>query len=93
VFDRYRGTDPVLRRKELRHDFVFHMTDWIDDLHELKSLYDNPQAYTREQAASIVYRFFMHALSHLKAGERILFDPEERCDPFADQYADATPAS
>jgi hypothetical protein len=86
VFDRYRGADKLLHRREYRRDFVFHMTDWLGDLRELNDLYDHPENYTKDESCAVIYRFFMHAMSHLKAAERILFDRDEQCDPFAALY-------
>lgn len=86
MFDRYRRSDELLHRKEYRRDFVFHMTDWLRNLDELNGLYAYPEKHTRDEACAVVYRFFMHAMSHLKAAERILFDQEEQCDPFGDLY-------
>jgi hypothetical protein len=62
-----------------QHDFVFHMTDWIDDLDALSELYDHPERFDKAQAASIVAGFLYHALWHVRAAARLLlqFEPED----------------
>jgi hypothetical protein len=86
VFDFWRGSSKLLRRKEYRLDFVFHMTDWLNDLDRLHHLYEDPKKYTDDEANNIVFGFLIHAMSHLKAAERILLDKDEQCDPFAKYY-------
>ena len=86
VFDFWRRSHKLLHRKAYRQDFVIHMTDWLNDLSRLNDLYAHPESYTKDEACDVVFGFFIHAMSHLKAAERILLDKQEQCDPFAPYY-------
>jgi hypothetical protein len=74
VFAFWRESHKLLHRKEYRRDFVFHMTDWLNDLEKLNGLFAHPNHFTKKEAAQIVFGFFIHALPHLKAASRILLD-------------------
>jgi hypothetical protein len=64
-----------------QHDFVFHMTDWQDDLQRLTDLFKNPDKYDEETASTLVIGFLYHVVPHLNAAGRLLLD--EIGDPFS----------
>ncbi len=66
----------------LRFDFIFHMTDWLDDLGRLNQVVSSPQARTTEEASGALMGFLIHAIPHLKAAGRILVGPPH--DAFED---------
>ena len=66
---------------EQREDFCFHMLDWREDLERLASLYQNPERFSEEEAASVVYGFLIHAVPHLMEAGRIL-EGQEIANPF-----------
>jgi hypothetical protein len=68
-----------------RHDFVFHMTDWLTDLREYADIVRHPEEYKKDAAAEMIIGFLYHVVPHLNAAGRLLLD--EIKDPFADQPA------
>jgi hypothetical protein len=81
VYDAYRKVDDPALNQACRQDFVFHMTDWLSDLHDLNRLYDRPSSATAKEAESIVYGFLIHAVPHLMAAGRLL-EGKELTHPF-----------
>jgi hypothetical protein len=67
----------------MKKDFVFHMTDWEEDLRRLQNLMDNPERLSKKEASEVVAGFLYHATSHIKAAASLLldFDPIEFADP------------
>jgi len=63
-----------------KHDFYFHMTDWISDLEDLAALYKDPTTFDRKQSRQVIFGFLVHAVGHLNAASRLLLG--EVCDPF-----------
>src|SRR5437773_7858330 len=61
-------------------DYVFHMTDWLDDLQNLTRLYENPEKQDLEAASTAIIGFLYHVVPHLNAAGRLLLD--EIVDPF-----------
>ena len=78
VFDSFQ--DVGNSHDQRREEFVFHMTDWQDDLRELAELYQHPTIFSREQACKSVSAFLYHAVGHLSAASRLLVD--QVSDPF-----------
>jgi hypothetical protein len=64
-----------------KHDFVFHMTDWLGDLEQLTDLFNQPDQQDEESASAHVIRFLYHVIPHLNAAGRLLLD--EVGDPFS----------
>jgi hypothetical protein len=64
-----------------RHDFIFHMTDWRDDLERLADLFKHPEQQEEGSASVFLIGFFYHVIPHLNAAGRLLLD--EIGDPFA----------
>src|SRR5439155_8797625 len=83
VFDLMRGDERKAGDQDAykthRLDFVFHMTDWLKDLEELRELYEHPEKNTPEEASTRVIGFLVHVLPHLNAAGRLLLD--EVSDP------------
>ena len=80
VYNRYQKLDDPETNRTARRDFVFHMTDWIEDLEQLAALYDHPAKFDKATAGDVVFGFLIHALGHLLAASRLLQDSV--CDPF-----------
>jgi hypothetical protein len=59
------GTKPTTK------DFVFHMTDWEDDLRLLAALYAAPDEYDADAWRRGVGGFLLHAVGHLLAAARL----------------------
>ena len=72
VFGELREEDqPGFEKK--REEFVFHMTDWLDDLDDLIALFRSENA-TKEAAARQIVGFLYHVPPHLNAAGRLLLD-------------------
>jgi hypothetical protein len=69
---------------ELRQDFVFHMTDWLNDLSKLYEMYQHPEKVRLDDASLGVMGFLYHVIPHLSAAGRLLLD--EIPDAFEDSY-------
>ncbi len=76
VYRAYQGLDDPAADRQSRKDFVFHMTDWADDLQRLALLYREPEKFTRVQAESTVAGFLYHVIPHLVEAGRLLLDYE-----------------
>jgi len=55
-----------------RYDFVFHMTDWLNDLDGLSRLYASPKTQDVDEATLFVIGFLYHVIPHLTAAGRLL---------------------
>lgn len=73
---------PPAEYERRRHDFVFHMLDWKDDLEQLARCYRDPNGHDEESASALVIGFLVHVLPHLSEAGRLLLDGVE--NPFAD---------
>jgi hypothetical protein len=82
MFDRKRRFADVEDYERKRHEFVFHMIDWEDDLRELYKLYDRPLEH-EARASEIVTGYLIHTTSHLNAAGRLLLDDVP--DPFKER--------
>jgi hypothetical protein len=76
-----RGTLDPAEYERRRHDFIFHMTDWSDDLERLADLFKHPEQQEEESASVFLIGFLYHVIPHLNAAGRLLLD--EVGDPFA----------
>jgi hypothetical protein len=72
VYDAYQKLDDRALNSLCRQDFIFHMTDWLQDLQRLSSLYDHPEETGRDEAEDAVFGFLIHAVPHLMAASRLL---------------------
>lgn len=72
------------RRKD---DFVFHMTDWVDNLEELQRLFANPGLLSLDQSTSALIGFLTHVIPHLNTAGDLLLDHVPNC--FAESTAGA----
>jgi hypothetical protein len=58
--------------KDLRtRDFVFHMTDWYDDLIKLAKVMEHPEGKNNDQWRDAVCGFLVHVSGHLLAAAKI----------------------
>lgn len=72
-----------------KRDFVFHMTDWMDDLERLRSLLKNPQAFGTDSASLLIFSCLIHIIPHLNAAGRLLMG--EVPDTFVDHGTERHP--
>jgi len=88
VFDEMRDgvkkRVPVDEYERLKEEFVFHMSDWRDDLGRLEVLFRDPERDPAD-AARDVAGFLYHVVPHLNAAARLLLDGV--ADPFSAQTA------
>ena len=81
IYNRYQKRDDSAANAEAREDFVFHMTDWIDDLNRLATIFAHPAEVEKKFAGDAVYGFLIHAVAHLNEAYRLLEGCEVR-NPF-----------
>jgi hypothetical protein len=85
VYNQFRRLEDRTANAQARHDFVFHMTDWFDDLARLEAIYEHPEQFDRREAGRAIAGFLYHVIPHLKAAGRLLL--EEIPDAFAEPEA------
>ncbi len=76
IYNHYQKLDDPAANKVCRRDFVFHMSDWEEDLRVLAKLYEYPEEFSKSDAKSIVARFLYHATAHVMEAARLLLDYE-----------------
>src|SRR5438132_6508783 len=76
VFDAFQKHEDRKTNAVMKRDFVFHMTDWEDDLRRLHRFIEDPKGFSKEEAKTIVASFLYHATSHIKAAASLLLDFE-----------------
>ena len=76
VYNHYQKLDDSGLNKHCRQDFVFHMTDWLEDLRRLVAVYDDPRRAEKEEASDAVFGFLIHAVPHLMAAGHLLLGKE-----------------
>jgi len=78
IFDDLRdGMREEVTRDEyerLKRDFIFHMTDWRDDLVRFAELVSRPDDISQESATKFVVGFLYHVAPHLNVAHRLLLD-------------------
>ena len=67
--------------EQKEHDFVFHLTESVQDLAAFADLCRNPDRYTPEETKKIVAAVLYHAAGHLAQAARLY-------DYFADPFKD-----
>lgn len=76
VYSRYQRLDDPAADKQCREDFVFHMSDWAEDLQRLADLFRHPDHYDDAQAGDVVAPFLFHVIPHLTEAGRLMLDYE-----------------
>jgi hypothetical protein len=74
IYHQYQKLDDPKANAVARQDFIFHMTDWLDDLRRLSALFEHPGRFDRQRAGCTVAGFLYHVIPHLKAAGRLLLD-------------------
>lgn len=74
VYNRFQRLDDRATNARARQDFVFHMTDWLDDLHRLITIYQHPEDVDLKGAGIDIAGFLYHAIPHLKAAGQLLLE-------------------
>ncbi len=66
-------------RAVCRRNFIFHMTDWLNDLEQLTALYKHPEKFDKKAANQILASFLYHVPWHVRAAARLMLDhtPED----------------
>lgn len=75
VFNDYQRDGDRETSARCWENFVFHMTDWTDDLRALAELYAHPARHDVDSAGKTVFSFLAHAVPHLRAAARNLDVP------------------
>lgn len=87
VFDAHRrdlkAELPAPEYEQRRHDFVFHMTDWLSDLRGYAEIVEHPGNHKKDDTLRFLIGFLYHVVPHLNAAGRLLLDHIN--DPFAEQ--------
>ena len=81
IFDELQTVEDGEKYAETKQQFIFHMTDWIDDLQNLIELYGQPEQ-PQGNAAQTIAGFLYHVIPHLNAAGRLLLDRIP--DPFGE---------
>lgn len=55
--------------EQCRQDLIFHLIDWIDDLYDFCSLYNNFEKKTNKEIEKTVIDFLVHVPNHLNAAK------------------------
>lgn len=53
-------------------EFVFHMTDWLDDLVAYQAFLDNPDHISPDEVKKVLMKFLVHVPYHLNLASKIL---------------------
>ena len=72
VYDEWHEAENPAIHAKRRQDFVFHMTDWLNDLQNLQELYAQPEQADPNSASRFMAGFLYHVIPHLKAAGRLL---------------------
>ncbi len=64
------GIEPA----EKRHDIVFHLTDWLEELHAYQRLCADPDAFAADEVVRLLTQLLIHVPNHLAAASRLLLD-------------------
>jgi len=70
--------------RQTEFDFVFHMTDWLDDLVALSRLYRSPGGYSAAEARRVVDGLLIHGVGHIVEAARLW---DHFSDPFGSPEA------
>lgn len=52
-------------------EISFHMTDWLKDLEELASFFEEPEKFKEKEVSETIMRFLVHAPNHLAAASKL----------------------
>ena len=74
VYHQYQKLADPKANARAKQDFIFHMTDWLEDLRRLTAIYKAPGSHDRKRAGCDVAGFLYHVIPHLKAAGRLLLD-------------------
>jgi hypothetical protein len=80
TFDAFQDVEDALAHSQKKADFVFHMTDWVDDLEKIAELFKDPSKLDRKASRQFIFGFLAHVIPHLNAAGRLLIG--EVSDPF-----------
>jgi hypothetical protein len=76
VYDQFQHLDNRAANAQVRQDFIFHMTDWLGELHQLKAVYGHPEQLDPRAASQHIASFLYHVTPHLMEAARLLLDYE-----------------
>src|SRR4051794_11083891 len=64
VFDELGDATDLVAHKKRREDFIFHMTDWLNDLEDLGVIYKCPENRNRKETAIKIASILYHVIPH-----------------------------
>jgi CBS domain containing-hemolysin-like protein len=73
VFDELQTIEDKQEYVKRKQKFIFHMTDWLDDLQDLIEMYQQIEQYKGNSVQTIA-GFLYHVIPHLNASGRLLLD-------------------
>lgn len=76
-----RGTQDENFERQ-KWNFVFHMTDWYDDLETLHQLFSSPTQWNADDACEFLVGFLAHAVPHLDAAAKLMLG--DVANPFSE---------
>src|SRR6266852_5240817 len=76
IYNHFQHLDDRTANAEARRDFVFHMTDWLDDLDDLNAIYNHPERGDQRAAAQHIAGFLYHVTAHIMEAARLLLEYE-----------------
>src|SRR5436309_4188184 len=62
IYHQFQKLDDPKANAIAKQDFVFHMTDWLDDLRRLMAIYQHPDKVDRKNAGCDVAGFLYHVI-------------------------------
>ncbi|MBW3596023.1 MAG: hypothetical protein KY475_01970 [Planctomycetes bacterium] len=65
----------------MKEDFAFHLTDWRDDLQQIRDLLKRPDDWSADDAARFLVGFLYHVVPHLTAARDLLLDAPASASP------------
>jgi hypothetical protein len=79
AYDQHQKLDGAKINAAGKRNFIFHMTDWSEDLERLAELYKHPEKFDKKTAGALVAGFLYHVIPHLRAAGRLMLDynPED----------------
>lgn len=90
TFQNFNDDAGPIQKDQRTRDFVFHMTDWYEDLVGLADLYSDPARRDQAKWDRVIAGFLYHAVGHLMAAAKLndtFSDPFEAVAPLINRRA------
>ena len=59
-------------KPETINDAVFHMTDWLDDLHAWHAFCKKPESLSKDELQDLLMGFLVHVPAHVAAAGKLI---------------------